>query len=127
MEFMSMPRTHRDLPVEALEVEYPLVLERYELIDGSGGTGKHRGGMGLRRVYRATEDCLVRVDISRNLSRSWGLQGGGPGGHGGFVTSPETPTFDRGQGTLRAGEWLEVITPGGGGYGSPEEIAIAAE
>lgn len=116
-----------NLPVEALEVEYPLVLERYELIDGSGGTGKHRGGMGLRRVYRATEDCLVRVDISRNLSRSWGLQGGGPGGHGGFVTSPETPTFDRGQGTLRAGEWLEVITPGGGGYGSPEEIAIAAE
>lgn len=116
-----------NLPVEALEVEYPLVLERYELIDGSGGSGKHRGGMGLRRVYRATEDCLVRVDISRNLSRSWGLQGGGPGGHGGFVTSPETPTFERGQGTLRAGEWLEVITPGGGGYGSPEEIAIAAE
>ncbi len=116
-----------NLPVEALEVEYPLVLERYELIDGSGGTGKHRGGMGLRRVYRATEDCLVRVDISRNLSRSWGLQGGGPGGHGGFVTSPETPTFERGQGMLRAGEWLEVITPGGGGYGSPEEIAIAAE
>lgn len=116
-----------NLPVEALEVEYPLVLERYELIDGSGGSGKHRGGMGLRRVYRATEDCLVRVDISRNLSRSWGLQGGGPGGHGGFVTSPETPAFDRGQGMLRAGEWLEVITPGGGGYGSPEEIAIAAE
>lgn len=116
-----------NLPVEALEVEYPLVLERYELIDGSGGSGKHRGGMGLRRVYRATEDCLVRVDISRNLSRSWGLQGGGPGGHGGFVTSPETPAFDRGQGILRAGEWLEVITPGGGGYGRPEEIAIAAE
>lgn len=116
-----------NLPVEALEVEYPLVLERYELIDGSGGTGKYRGGMGLRRVYRATEDCLVRVDVSRNLSRSWGLQGGGPGGYGGFVTSPETPAFDRGQGVLRAGEWLEVITPGGGGYGRPEEVAIAAE
>lgn len=116
-----------NLPVEALEVEYPLILERYELVDGSAGAGKHRGGMGLRRVYRATEDCMVRVDISRNLSRSWGLQGGGAGGHGSFVTSPETPAFDRGQGILRAGEWLEVITPGGGGYGTPAEDSPALE
>lgn len=106
-----------NLPIEALELEYPLILERYELIDGSGGVGMHRGGMGLRRVYRATEDCMVSVDISRNLSRSWGLEGGGSGGYGGFSTSPGTDEFVRGKGTLRAGEWLEVITPGGGGYG----------
>ena len=110
-----------NLPIEALELEYPLILERYELIDGSGGVGKHRGGMGLRRVYRATEDCMVAVDISRNLSRSWGLEGGGPGGHGGFHTGPETDAFVRGKGILRAGEWLEVITPGGGGHGRAEE------
>ncbi|PJF09226.1 hydantoinase B/oxoprolinase family protein [Pseudorhodobacter sp. MZDSW-24AT] len=116
-----------NLPVEALEVEYPLILERYELVDGSAGAGRHRGGMGLRRVYRATEDCMVRVDISRNLSRSWGLDGGGAGGHGSFATSPETPAFDRGQGLLRAGEWLEVITPGGGGYGTPEADRAALE
>jgi N-methylhydantoinase B len=106
-----------NLPIEALELEYPLILERYELIDGSGGVGMHRGGMGLRRVYRATEDCMVSVDISRNLSRSWGLEGGGSGGHGGFSTSSGTDEFVRGKGILRAGEWLEVITPGGGGYG----------
>ncbi len=116
-----------NLPVEALEAEYPLILERYELADGSAGEGRFRGGMGLRRVYRATEDCLVRVDISRNLSRSWGLMGGGPGGHGGFATSPETPGFIRGQGRLRAGEWLEVITPGGGGYGDAGDRRAAAE
>ncbi|MCA0998193.1 hydantoinase B/oxoprolinase family protein [Alloyangia pacifica] len=112
-----------NLPVEALELEYPLLLERYELVDGSAGAGKFRGGMGLRRVYRATEDCMVRVDISRNQSRSWGLQGGGEGGHGSYATSPETEAFDRGAGILRAGEWLEVVTPGGGGYGAPEEDA----
>lgn len=106
-----------NLPIEALEFEYPLILERYELIEGSGGAGQYRGGMGLRRVYRATEDCMVRIDVSRNMSRSWGLDGGGPGGHGGFHTSPDTDTFVRGKGTLRAGEWLEVITPGGGGHG----------
>src|SRR6185437_1963689 len=49
-----------NLPVEALEVEYPLTLLRYELVDGSGGPGRHRGGMGLRRVYRAEHDCRVR-------------------------------------------------------------------
>jgi len=42
-----------NLPVEALEVEYPLTVLRYELVDGSGGAGRSRGGMGLRRVYRA--------------------------------------------------------------------------
>lgn len=116
-----------NLPVEALEVEYPLILERYELVDGSAGAGKFRGGMGLRRVYRATEDCMVRVDISRNLSRSWGLLGGGAGGHGLFATGPETPPFERGQGVLRAGEWLEVITPGGGGYGTPAQAGRSEE
>ena len=114
-----------NLPVEALEGEYPLILERYELVDGSAGVGKHRGGMGLRRVYRATEDCMVHVDVSRNKSRSWGLQGGGEGGHGSYVTSPDCAPFERGYGTLRAGEWLEVITPGGGGYGTPEECSQA--
>lgn len=110
-----------NLPVEALEVEYPLILERYELVDGSGGAGARRGGMGLRRVYRATEDCLVRVDISRILSRSWGLFGGEPGGGASFQVSPGAAPFERGQGTLRAGEWLEIVTPGGGGYGPARE------
>ncbi|MCB1384764.1 MAG: hydantoinase B/oxoprolinase family protein [Nitratireductor sp.] len=116
-----------NLPVEALEVEYPLILERYELIDGSAGTGRHRGGMGLRRVYRATEECMVRIDISRIQSRSWGLRGGGPGGHGGYVLSPDATPFERGAGVLRPGEWLEVLTPGGGGYGRPEELADTPE
>lgn len=115
-----------NLPVEALELEYPLVLERYELVDGSEGAGRHRGGMGLRRVYRATEDCLVSVDISRNLSRSWGLAGGGAGGHGSFATGPGTAPFTRGRGRLRKGEWLEVVTPGGGGHGPPDQTGDPA-
>ena len=64
---------------------------------------------------------MVRVDISRNRSRSWGLAGGGPGGHGNYEVDPAAGAFERGQGRLRAGEWLEVVTPGGGGHGRPEE------
>ena len=71
-----------NLPVEALEIEYPLTLLRYELVDGSGGAGRYRGGMGLRRVYRAEAPCRVRVDIARRLSAPWGLFGGLPGGKG---------------------------------------------
>ena len=53
-----------NLPVEALEIEYPLTLMRYELVEDSGGVGQYRGGMGLRRVYQATHECRVRVDIT---------------------------------------------------------------
>jgi N-methylhydantoinase B len=107
--------------VEALELEYPLTLLRYELVDGSGGAGRHRGGMGLRRVYRAEHDCRVRVDGARLLSPPWGLAGGAPGGradirlHGGAVP------FDHGSGALRPGEIIEVVTAGSGGYGPAAE------
>jgi N-methylhydantoinase B len=114
-----------NLPVEALEIEYPLTLMRYELVDGSGGTGKFRGGMGLRRVYRAEAECQVRLDLSRLRSDSWGLFGGGPGARSRRVCSPGL-TFARDNATVQAGQWFEIITPGAGGYGPPAERERAA-
>jgi N-methylhydantoinase B len=108
-----------NLPAEALELEYPLTLLRYELVDGSGGAGQFRGGMGLRRVYRAEADCRVRLDGSRLLSAPWGLDGGLPGGSGGFVYSAGMTPFDHGSGLLKAGQVVEIITSGAGGYGPP--------
>jgi N-methylhydantoinase B len=106
-----------NLPVEALELEYPLTVTRYELVEDSAGAGRFRGGMGLRRVIRAEEDCLVRVDVSRTQSRSWGLLGGGAGGGGRLETGPGVAPFDQDKGALRAGDWFAIVTPGGGGYG----------
>jgi N-methylhydantoinase B len=114
-----------NLPVEALELEYPLTLLRYELVDGSSGAGKYRGGMGLRRVYRAETACRVRVDVSRLRSQSWGLLGGLPGAHGRMVPGPGV-RFNRDSAELKAGDWFEVITPGAGGYGPPGERDRAA-
>lgn len=111
-----------NLPVEALEVEYPLTLMRYELVDGSGGAGKYRGGMALRRVYRADADCRVRVDVSRLRSRSWGLFGGESGANGRVVCGPGVE-FKGSSAALEAGQWFEVITPGAGGYGPPKQRA----
>lgn len=108
-----------NLPAEALELEYPLTLLRYELVDGSGGPGTQRGGMGLRRVYRAEADCRVHIDGSRLRSSPWGLEGGLEGGRGGFVFGPGVAPFDHGNGDLKRGDVIEIVTPGAGGYGPP--------
>ncbi|AOO80182.1 hydantoinase B/oxoprolinase family protein [Bosea vaviloviae] len=112
-----------NLPVEALEVEYPLTLLRYELVDGSGGQGRHRGGMGLRRVYRAEAPCRLNIDNSRLNSRPWGIAGGESGQGGSFVFSDGVGPFVKGDGALEAGQIVEIITPGAGGYGPPSERA----
>ncbi len=110
-----------NLPVEALETEYPLTLLRYELVDGSAGPGRYRGGMGLRRVYRAEAPCRVRVDGARFLSAPWGLAGGGPGGMASVKLAGGAKPFDHGNGALRAGEIIDIVIAGAGGYGPPTE------
>ncbi|MGL4496281.1 MAG: hydantoinase B/oxoprolinase family protein [Beijerinckiaceae bacterium] len=112
-----------NLPVEALEVEYPLTILRYELVDGSGGRGKYRGGMGLRRVYRAEAPCRLRYDNSRIHSRPWGIAGGESGSASAIHFSAGVEPFIHGNGKLEKGETVEIVTPGAGGYGSPSERA----
>jgi len=109
-----------NLPVEALELEYPLTVLRYELAAGSGGPGKYRGGMGLRRAYRADAPCLVELDLSRQRSASWGLFGGHDGQKSRIVCGPGV-SFKDGKAALQRGQWFEVITPGAGGLGPPAE------
>jgi N-methylhydantoinase B len=110
-----------NLPVEALETEYPLTLLRYELVDGSGGAGRWRGGMGLRRVYRAEAPCQVRVDGARFLSAPWGLAGGEPGGMASVTPRAGAAPLDHGRGPLRAGEIIDIVIAGAGGHGPPGE------
>lgn len=108
-----------NLPVEALEPEYPLTLVEYSLVDGSGGAGIWRGGMGLRRTYRAEAACRVEIDIARTLSAPWGLAGGESGGRGRIDYGPGVAPFVKGQGSLAPGQWIAIVTPGAGGYGPP--------
>ncbi|WP_149562402.1 hydantoinase B/oxoprolinase family protein [Streptomyces cacaoi] len=63
-----------NLPVEALETEYPLMVEAYELVPGSGGAGRTRGGMGIRRT--------VRVEDSRAATGGKGTPSGDAGTSG---------------------------------------------
>ena len=115
-----------NLPLESLETEYPLTLVAYELVDGSGGAGEFRGGMGLRRVYRAEADCRVSVGGSRFVSHPWGLKGGLSGACGSFSVIGAPDRLVNGAGDIHKGDVLEIITPGAGGYGAPRERAPAS-
>lgn len=114
-----------NLPVEALEKEYPLLIERYELVEESGGAGHWRGGLGLRRVYRPLgHTAQFSGQGERFASQPWGLFGGGAGAPGAFTLRAadgarerlpaKPPTLPIPEGTA-----LIVETPGGGGYGDP--------
>ncbi len=85
-------------------------------MDGSGGAGRQRGGMALRRVYRAEAPCRLRLDGARLRSAPWGLDGGRDGARGEFIVSGGAG-FEHGQGALAAGDIVTIITPGAGGYG----------
>jgi N-methylhydantoinase B len=109
-----------NLPVEALETEYPLLVERYALVDGSAGPGTWRGGMALHRVVRAEgEGCVVRLDVTRRSSAPWGLFGGGEGGRCRTHYSEGVAPPVKGVTMLAPGQVAGVITPGAGGYGDP--------
>ena len=116
-----------NLPVEAMEMEFPLRIERYELVTDSGGPGKFRGGMGIVRDMRLLADNAgVSLRSSRQKYPAPGMAGGTPGGLGTFIRNPGTANEERlgmtTSGTPFAnGDVLRVMSPGGGGYGDPRE------
>ena len=69
-------------PVEALELAYPLRVERYALRLGSGGAGAHRGGDGVVRELRALEPCRLSIVSQRRSTAPRGAQGGRAGRSG---------------------------------------------
>ncbi|MFZ2174875.1 MAG: hydantoinase B/oxoprolinase family protein [Rhodococcus sp. (in: high G+C Gram-positive bacteria)] len=117
-----------NLPIEALEQEYPLLVDTYELIPDSGGAGRHRGGLGVRRDVRVlAEEAEFSAHADRQASRPWGLAGGHDGSSGRFVVNPGRPderTLSGGRISgvrLTAGDVLRVESPGSGGFGDPTD------
>jgi N-methylhydantoinase B len=103
-------------PAEAIELEYPLRVERWELRPGSGGDGERRGGDGVVRELRVLDDCRLSVLAERRRHSPPGRAGGEDGARGRtFVNGEEQPPKLTRQ--LRAGDVVRVETPGGGGYG----------
>ena len=110
-------------PVEALELSYPLRVERYGLGLGSGGDGRHRGGDGVVREIRVLEACRLSVLGDRRRHAPPGADGGGDGARGRtLVNGAEIPGKDTRQ--LAPGDVVRIETPGGGGFGAPETAHV---
>jgi N-methylhydantoinase B/oxoprolinase/acetone carboxylase alpha subunit len=114
-----------DTPSEALERAYPVRVMRYRLRQDSGGHGRWPGGDGIDRVIQVLEPATLSLITERRKSRPWGLEGGGPGAVGenwlwpGGDESRRRPLLDKVTVELAAGDAVQVLTPGGGGYGAP--------
>jgi N-methylhydantoinase B len=137
----------RNTPAEVFEARAPVRVERYELREDSGGAGEYRGGLGVRRDYRFTDDADAFTTIMKTRTPSWGLDGGGSGDRNVVVLDDLADDWDDRvelfvdnddlyepvegptgrtrkytglfRGRLRAGEVISDRTGGGGGYGDP--------
>ena len=110
-------------PAEALERAFPVRVRRFELRDGSGGAGRHRGGDGVVRELEFLAAADVSLIGDRRLT-------GPPGERGGEAAMPganaligadgrRAPLPGQAQLRVAPGERVEIRTPGGGGWGEP--------
>jgi N-methylhydantoinase B/oxoprolinase/acetone carboxylase alpha subunit len=112
-----------DTPTEALERSFPLRVLRYRLRDGSGGWGAANGGDGIERVIQLLEPATVSLITERRRRPPWGLRGGEPGAPGenwlwpGSDESRRVRLADKVTVALKGGDAVQVLTPGGGGWG----------
>lgn len=120
-----------NLPVEAIEMEYPLRVHAYGFIEDSGGAGRHRGGVGLRRIVSPVgHTCEFSGVGERFVHQPWGIFGGGPGATGRFLLDEGKAERRRLANKVRMplapDQSVIIETPGAGGYGPPEERAPEA-
>jgi len=114
-------------PVEALETEFPVRVERYELVPDSAGAGAFRGGLGAQRVWRILADeAIVNLRTDRFKFASPGLFGARPARPSSATLNPGTPaerplTSKAAGLRLKQGDVLAFALGGGGGWGDPRQ------
>lgn len=108
---------------ETLEIRHPVRVEVLQVRAGSGGTGLSPGGCGMVRRLRMLEPVGVCFVSQHRTDPPPGCAGGGPGACGaqrvlraGGAEEEMPGVFEA---HLRAGDAVEIRTPGGGGYGAP--------
>jgi N-methylhydantoinase B len=124
LDCVSFPSNLSNTPIEVLEHLFPLEFECKEIADGTGGRGQWRGGHGQTLACTVVNPTPITVSFmaSRISRQAEGLAGGEPGSLGRVTVNgePINPKFRR---MLGSGDRLVLTTPGGGGYGVPEDNA----
>ena len=111
-------------PVEETELNYPVRVDRLSLIEDSGGPGRFRGGLGLRKDFRFDRPTTFTVLADRTRRGPWGFAGGLEGARAEYVLVREGVETVLGAKTtleVEPGDVISIRTCGGGGYGSPAD------
>jgi len=114
----------RNTPVEVLEARTGMFFERVEMREDSGGAGRFRGGVGLRRDIRFVVPGEFLSVIKKTRSRPWALEGGREPEPNQVVVFPGTEREHRvstKRTRVRIGDRITLLTAGGGGHGDPRE------
>jgi N-methylhydantoinase B len=112
-------------PVEIAEVETPVRIEQYGLLEDTGGPGKHRGALTqVRRVRCLADEAVLQLRSDKRRFPAYGLQGGKPGTPSWNVLNPGRrekvlPTMCKVP--IRRDDVLLHVLAGGGGWGHPLE------
>ncbi|WP_299614051.1 hydantoinase B/oxoprolinase family protein [uncultured Tateyamaria sp.] len=110
--------------VETTEAVAPILITRRELKQDSGGPGRMRGGLGQHIEVQSSqdEDFMLFLSVERVLNPARGRGGGGAGACGRIRIGHDGPDLPgKGEVRVKAGETLVFETPGGGGFGAPQE------
>jgi N-methylhydantoinase B len=119
----------RIAPIEIIESEFPTRLVRFELIADSGGPGRHRGGLGVRREYLNLAGARFSIRSMKHVIPPHGMAGGRDGRPGDIWINPDGDRAKRlptryADYPLQSGDVVRLDTPGGGGYGDPLERPV---
>jgi N-methylhydantoinase B len=117
----AFPSGVRTIPVEATESVAPVMFRRREFREGSGGTGKYRGGLGQVIELGGADGMPVAMlcNFERINNPARGRDGGGLGAPGGVSLISGKPIRSKGRQTIPGGDYIRLELPGGGGFGDP--------
>lgn len=120
-----------NIPVEMIEREYPLRVERYGLVPDSGGAGRYRGGLAIEREIRVLADsAVISVRSDKRRFPPYGLHGGRSGSPSLNIINPGPrecllPVLFKEPVPLRRGDVYRHVLAGGGGWGDPLQRDIS--
>jgi N-methylhydantoinase B len=126
VDAMSPIFSVENVPLEVQEAQYPVLIDRFELIPDSGGAGRTRGGLSLRKDMRMLADGVQLSNLTdRHRFAPYGLEGGADGRLGETILNPDTPEERRlqskGAYELAEGDVVSFRCSGSGGFGPPDE------
>ena len=114
----------RNTPIEVVETKAPWIIESYHMRQDSGGPGKYRGGVGVRRTYRYLSPTTTLTLVKKTKSAPWGMAGGHDADAGHVIVWPGTEREERTAAIhyqMNAEDILQNNSGGGGGWGNPLE------